>query len=412
MIETSASALAILLTALINPHPNISLISDTFNSNDSCYYVPSINSNIWQKFYNKSRSLALRHMLHKEAKNLNKNVINKVVTSLHCAKKYHIEHRPVLTIIDYSLPSNQKRLWVFDLEKGKLLYHTYVGHGITSGALLTDHFSNRNNSKATSMGVYITDKAYAGREGMSMRLTGIDRKFNNNAENRYIVMHGGWYMDDNFIKKYGRSGRSWGCPALPLSMTKKIIDTIKDKTFLVMYYPSEQWFQESKFLNCDKPKTTSSKKIEESLEPIDVSKEQRDTVLFAPIGKEKAIMVMPAQEYTNTFNKNPPLTRMLRRRIADTEYIALSTEELEKLADSKKKEDFDKLKFVNPVVRNHRGYYITTMEFATLDKVNGINMRNSNQDNTIQKPKFVIEFASGKHMELSSSNNFIRWLGL
>lgn len=410
MLGSSSSALAILLTALINPHPNISLISDALNKNESFTNFPICKQSIWEKYYEKSQNFSLRYTLHKEAKTLNPQVIKKVVTALSCAKKRNVSYLPILTVIDYSLPSNQKRLWIFDLNKGKLLYHTYVGHGITSGALLTKNFSNRNNSKASSIGVYITEKAYVGREGMSMRLNGIDSYFNNNAANRYIVMHGGWYMDDNFIKQYGRSGRSWGCPALPSYLTSEIINTIKDGTFLVMYYPSEKWFKESRFLNCENPKLATSKSTSESLEPIDVSKANRDTVLFASLGKEQAIMVMSSHEYSASFNKNPPLERMLRRRIAQEEYIALSTEELEKLVSSGERQQFNKILFVTPVVRNHRGYYITEMKFATQDKVENIIIQNENNINS--KLKFMIKFISGKHLELSSSNSFIRWLGL
>ncbi len=412
MLESSSSALVVLLTALVNPHPNISLISDIFNK-DTSYCLPTVQQNILEKFYNKSHNFSLRYTLQKEAKTLNKDVIRKVVTALDCAKKFHISHRQILTVIDYSLPSNKKRLWIFDLDQGKLLYHTYVGHGITSGSLLTSYFSNRNNSKATSMGIYLTEKAYIGREGMSMRLNGIDSKFNNNAANRYIVMHGGWYMDPDFIKQYGRSGRSWGCPALPLTLTSEIINTIKDGTFMVMYYPSERWLQESRFLNCNKPKIKTTKQISESLEPIDVSKATRDSVLFAPLGKEKAIMIINSQEYSEAFNKNPPLDRMLRRRIGQAEYIALSTKELEELISTSNKQEYlHKLQFAIPVIRNHRGYYQTYMEFATIDKVDNVNIYDSNQNNINSQSKFTVKFISGKSMRLSASSDFIRWLGL
>ena len=105
----------------------------------------------------------------------------------------------------------------------KLLFHTYVSHGITSGTLLTNYFSNKYNSKASSIGVYKTEKAYYGREGLSLRLDGLDRSFNDNASNRSVVMHGGWYVDEHFIKKYGRPGRSWGCPALPLNFINPLL---------------------------------------------------------------------------------------------------------------------------------------------------------------------------------------------
>ena len=138
----------------------------------------------------------LRAMLHAQAPNLSDAVINKVATALKCTTAYNVEGSNVLTVIDYSLPSNQKRLWVFDIVQKKLLFKTYESHGIKSGTLLTNNFSNKYNSKASSIGVYKTDQAYYGREGLSLRLEGLERNFNDNAMNRSIVMHGGWYLDE------------------------------------------------------------------------------------------------------------------------------------------------------------------------------------------------------------------------
>ncbi len=174
-------------------------------------------------------------MLTKQAPNLNPAVSEKVAATLQCAEKLHLAHSNMLAIIDYSRPSNEKRLWVFDMRARTLLYQTYVSHGIKSGSLQTDFFSNVNNSKASSLGVFKTEKPYYGRDGLSLRLEGLDVGFNNNAYNRYIVMHGGWYVNEDFIKKYGRAGRSWGCPAVPVSMTKSIIDSIKNNALLVVY---------------------------------------------------------------------------------------------------------------------------------------------------------------------------------
>jgi hypothetical protein len=147
----------------------------------------------------------INNMLQKEANTLNASVIQKVLTTLKCSLEYNVNHNNILTIIDYSLPSSEKRLWVFDLKEKKLLFHTYVSHGIKSGTLLSNYFSNKYNSKASSIGVYKTNKTYYGRDGLSLRLDGLDSGFNDNASNRYVVMHGGWYVNEPFIKKYGSS---------------------------------------------------------------------------------------------------------------------------------------------------------------------------------------------------------------
>jgi len=172
-----------------------------------------------------ARLYDIKALLQTQAPSLKPAVMNKVLASLACAQAFHINYNPILTVIDYEMPSNEKRMWIFDLTDLKLLHHTYVSHGITSGTLYTVYFSNQNNSKASSLGVYLTGPAYYGREGLSLRLKGLDNGFNDNAMRRYIVMHGGWYMDEKFIKKYGRPGRSWGCPSVPMHERKTPICT-------------------------------------------------------------------------------------------------------------------------------------------------------------------------------------------
>src|SRR3990167_3161690 len=148
-----------------------------------------------------AQSLVEIVLMLKEQKSLNSALVDKVLTTLVCSKMHHVDHNNILTIIDYSLPSSEKRLWIFDLKAKKLLFYTYVSHGITSGSLRSEYFSNKYNSRASSIGVFKTEQAYYGREGLSLKLEGLDRGFNDNAFNRYIVMHGGWYVNEPFIKK-------------------------------------------------------------------------------------------------------------------------------------------------------------------------------------------------------------------
>jgi len=135
--------------------------------------------------------------------------------------------KSVLTIIDYSKPSTEKRFYVIDLDKKKLIYNTYVSHGVNSGKKTATQFSNLINSRKTSLGTFLTDTTYYGSNGYSLRLDGLSSGLNDNARERYIVVHGADYASPSFIKKNGYLGRSWGCPALPKSLSREIIDTIK-----------------------------------------------------------------------------------------------------------------------------------------------------------------------------------------
>lgn len=372
--------------------------------------IPSINTELNE----------IQEMLHREASTLNEPVINKVITTLKCATAYDVDRNNILTIIDYSLPSNEKRLWVFDLAKKKLLFHTYVSHGIRSGALLTNYFSNKNDSKASSIGVYKTQKAYYGREGLSLRLDGLDKSFNDNASNRAVVMHGGWYMDENFIKRYGRPGRSWGCPALPLGLYQPIINTIKDQSLMVIYYPSDEWFGKSKFLTCDAVTTvnaTNMQMVQPNQPPNDV--DMRDPVLFVDSNRndkreeEEPILVMSADNYERVFHTQAPLGRMLRRQINNAEYIALSSAEFNKLVVQNDKESLNSIDFVIPVIIMVRGYYETQMKILKMGKINDVRLNsNTSKNNNELIKSYTLSTEVKPVIYLKATNRFIRWLGL
>lgn len=362
----------------------------------------------------------IRTMLHTQASTLNEQVIDKVLTTLKCANAYNVDRNNILTIIDYSLPSNEKRLWVFDLKEKKLLYHTYVSHGITSGTLATNFFSNKFNSKASSIGVYKTEQAYYGREGLSLRLDGLDRSFNDNASNRSVVMHGGWYVEEPFIKRYGRPGRSWGCPALPLGLYQPIINTIKDKSLLVAYYPSDNWFGKSRFLNCEKNSTSSVMPSggQEALKPID-NTQTRDAVLFANStngvkhADDNPIVVMSADNYEHIFHTQPPLERMLRRQINKAEYIALSTNEFRNLAEhsnANNKTILNTIYFVVPVIIMVRGYAETQMRIVNMGKIKEIRCTGGSKNDSGKS--YTVSFETRPSINLTVTNRFIRWLGL
>ena len=155
----------------------------------------------------------------------------------------------VITIIDYSLPSDQERLWVLDLVEAKVLYHCLVSHGRNSGEVMADNFSNKSGSYASSPGFYTTGETYSGKNGFSLRLDGMEKGINDKARERAIVIHGADYVSSEFVKKNGRLGRSHGCPAVPEELSREIIETIKDGTCLFVYAPAESYLSKSPVIN-------------------------------------------------------------------------------------------------------------------------------------------------------------------
>lgn len=185
--------------------------------------------------------------LSNKAPRLNKNVLKLALTAYKNANKRGAVKKPVLTVIDYSLPSNKQRMWVFDVRNEKLLYNTYVAHGKNSG-VVANHFSNRESSKQSSLGTYITKDTYIGHKGYSLNLQGLDRGFNDNAYNRRVVIHGAWYVEPDFIKRAGRAGLSWGCPAIAQTLAKPVINTIKNGSVVFAYYPDKNFLSHSGYL--------------------------------------------------------------------------------------------------------------------------------------------------------------------
>jgi len=154
-----------------------------------------------------------------------------------------------LTIIDFSQPSNQKRLYVIDLDKKQVLFQSLVAHGRGTGTLWATSFSNQPSSYKSSPGFYVTQETYRGHNGYSLRLDGLEKGINDNARSRSIVMHGAPYASEASIRSLGFLGRSEGCPALPLPLNKKIINTIKNGTCLFIYTRDSSYLNESEWLN-------------------------------------------------------------------------------------------------------------------------------------------------------------------
>ncbi len=159
-----------------------------------------------------------------------------------------IKNKKILTIIDYTKPSAEKRFYVINLEQKALLYQSLVAHGKNSGEYYAKNFSNQNRSLKSCLGFFVTAETYQGKYGLSLRLDGLEEGFNDNARKRAIVIHGADYVSQEYAKMYGRLGKSWGCPALPLNLNKKIIDVIAHGSCLFIYAKDENYLKNSRFI--------------------------------------------------------------------------------------------------------------------------------------------------------------------
>jgi hypothetical protein len=154
----------------------------------------------------------------------------------------------ILSLIDYSKPSTEKRFYVLDLNHKQLLFRSYVAHGKNSGENYATSFSNKNGSHQSSLGFYRTGETYEGKNGYSLILNGLEKGINDHARARAIVIHGAPYCDPRLITSDGRLGRSFGCPALPESVNDEIINTIKGGTLLYIYANNTNYLTQSRIL--------------------------------------------------------------------------------------------------------------------------------------------------------------------
>jgi hypothetical protein len=152
---------------------------------------------------------------------------------------------PLLTIIDFSLPSTERRLWIIDLSEKTILLNSVVAHGRNSGELMASKFSNRPESFQSSLGFYKTGETYIGKHGYSLRLDGLEKGVNDQARNRAIVIHGADYANEAFARTNGRLGRSLGCPALPSELSSEVIDLIKDGSLLFIFGIDDNYLKQS-----------------------------------------------------------------------------------------------------------------------------------------------------------------------
>jgi len=164
-------------------------------------------------------------------------------------KKGILNKANVLSICDFTQSSRRKRLYVIDVQHRKLLYNTYVAHGMNSGVDYATSFSNRPESFKTSLGFYLTTKTYTGRNGLSLKVTGLEKGYNNLAAKRGIVLHGSDYIGYDYLKNNGEMGRSLGCTAIPNAVNAKVIKSIKNGSCFFIYHPTKKYLNESSVIN-------------------------------------------------------------------------------------------------------------------------------------------------------------------
>jgi len=164
-------------------------------------------------------------------------------------KKGRIRKRSVLTICDFSQPSSSRRLYVIDVRKKKLLYQTFVAHGQNSGEEYATSFSNEPESFKSSLGFYLTKGTYIGRNGLSLRINGVDTGYNDMASKRNIVLHGSNYVNPQYMSDFGTIGTSLGCPAMPTGVSPRIIRAVKGGSCLFIYHPTQKYLEESVVIN-------------------------------------------------------------------------------------------------------------------------------------------------------------------
>lgn len=189
-----------------------------------------------------------KHILS-QTEGLDPNVLHLALRAYGKLYQQGYDAQQILTIVDYSKPSTEPRLWVVDLKNLRVKFHEFVAHAKNSGNNVPTQFSDNPQSLQSSIGVYLTSNTYYGEHGYSLKLNGLEAGFNDKARARSIVMHAASYVSEAFARLHGRLGRSWGCFAVNPTVSNNIISNIKDGTVLFAYYPDEKWLSRSRYLS-------------------------------------------------------------------------------------------------------------------------------------------------------------------
>lgn len=189
-----------------------------------------------------------------EAPVLNPLVLERALVAFWSAQDVGFGRKPILTVIDYGLPTSQRRMWVFNLAERRKIFWEYVAHGVGSGGEYAERWSNKDGSLASSLGLFVTRGTYTGRRGYSLRLIGLDPQFNDQAFRRSIVVHGAHYMTPKFQASHdGFFGQSHGCPALDEAVASEVIDYIAKGSLVFAHWPDETWLTRSAWLRGQVP---------------------------------------------------------------------------------------------------------------------------------------------------------------
>lgn len=176
-------------------------------------------------------------------------VFEKAMTGYSRLEKKGLVKNKLLTVVDFGLSSSKKRMWILNMDTKKVLFHTFVSHGKNTGGEFATQFSNTVNSLQSSLGFYVTAETYYGKNGLSLFIDGQEKGFNSNARKRYVVIHGADYAESSFIDSMGRLGRSYGCPAVPNSIAKNLIQTIEGNSVVYIHKENEKYLNNSALLN-------------------------------------------------------------------------------------------------------------------------------------------------------------------
>jgi hypothetical protein len=248
--------LSLLVISLLTVTGNTNLFSTVHSSASASHPVPvSIESTKGKltRFNFEDSIRSLYHSIGLEKAGMNYTVFRYGMIGFYSLEQQgKLSGRKIVSFIDFSKPSTEKRFYTIDLARKSLKFHSLVSHGKNTGQNIATSFSNIPHSNQSSLGFYVTGETYIGSKGYSMRLDGIDGTFNDKMRERAVVMHDAAYVSENWVRKYGRLGRSQGCPALPKEISRTVIDTIKDKTLIFAYFNDKEYLATSKHLDIDK----------------------------------------------------------------------------------------------------------------------------------------------------------------
>lgn len=199
----------------------------------------------------------LFNSLSQAAPELNPQALKSAISAMQCAVNNGASQAQHLAVIDYSQPSTERRLWIFDLRQKKLVLRDLVAHGQKSGENFATQFSNAEGSHQSSLGLFRTQESYKGAHGYSLRMDGLEPGINDRARERAIVIHAADYVNPLWSERQGRIGRSQGCPAVRPQVARQVVDKLKDGQFMFAWYPDKRWLQSSAFLNCESRQVAS-----------------------------------------------------------------------------------------------------------------------------------------------------------